>query len=250
MQRHYAVLIAVTLLLVLTQAGSAAAILAPGSVSQESAAAVGSAAWNPTFAAPATAASFADLGTNPRPFGIAAGDFTGDGKVDLVMGLALGQIFFARGSGDGAFMPKVQFAWKQAALNSWALAAGDVNLDGKLDLIWGATAASSGCSRPGVAPASCIAAGGTIVRVNDGDVRAFLGNGDGTFAQNPYYVSVLHNGGILLARAGVDAASLTAGDVDGDRDVDLVVARSKGPRPSSSCCATTAGPSRSRRSSA
>ena len=39
--------------------------------------------------------------------------------------------------------------------------------------------------------------------VNDGEVRVFYGNGDGTFDENPYFVSgVLHNAGTLLADVG------------------------------------------------
>ena len=182
--------------------------------------------WDPFFATPTTAASFASLGTNPRPYGIAAGDFTGDGKVDLVIGRALGQVHFAKGNGDGTFEAQTQYAWKQAALNVWAVASGDVNGDGKLDVIWGATAASTGCSiSPIPTGQTCASIGGTTVTVNDGDVRAFLGDGAGGFAQNPYYVSgILHNAGTLLARPGtVDAASLTAGDIDADDDTDIIV---------------------------
>ena len=81
-------------------------------------------------------------------------------------------------------------------------------------MIWGANANS-----PTTAPYS----------VNDGEVRAFLGNGDGTFVLNSYYVSsVLHNAGTLLADIGADAGSLTAGDVDGDGDVDVVAGGSDG----------------------
>ncbi len=161
--------------------------------------------WDPFFAAPTTVAN---LGATTRPFGVAAGDYDGDGNVDLVLGRTTGNVHFVRGNGDGTFQAPVQFAWKQAYYNAWAFAAGDANGDGHLDVIWGANANS-----PGTAPYT----------VNDGEVRAFLGNGDGTFQENPYTISgVLHNAGTLLIDIGTDAGSLTAGDVDGDGDVDIV----------------------------
>ena len=167
--------------------------------------------WPPYFAAPTTVATF---GTTDRPWGIAAGDFDGDGHVDLVIGRATGHIFFAKGNGDGTFAAPTQYAWKQTYFNAWSFAAGDVNGDSKPDVIWGANANS-----PSTAPYS----------VNDGEVRVFLGNGDGTFVVNSYYVSgVLHNAGTLLADIGADAGSLAAGDVDGDGDVDVIAGGSDG----------------------
>ena len=161
--------------------------------------------WIPEFASPA---NIANLGAITRPFGVAPGDFDKDGALDFVIGRVTGNIHFARGNGDGTFPAATVFPWKLAYFNAWAFATGDVNRDGNLDVIWGANDNS-----PPTAPYS----------VNDGEVRALLGNGDGTFAQNPYYVSgVLHNAGALLADIGSDAGSLAAGDVDGDGDVDVV----------------------------
>jgi hypothetical protein len=60
-------------------------------------------------------------------------------------------------------------------------------------------------------------------QVLDGEVRAYLGNGDGTFQETPYFVSgVRHNKGILLADVGTDAGSVAASDVDADGDQDVV----------------------------
>lgn len=161
--------------------------------------------WNPFFASPSVAA---DFGAATRPFGVAVGDFDGDGLADLVIGRTTGNIAFVKGNGDGTFAAPVTFAWKQAFFNAWAFTATDVNGDGKLDVVWGASASS-----PSTAPFS----------VNDGEVRAFLGNGNGTFVENPYYVSgVLHNAGVLLADIGIDAGSVAAADVDGDGDTDVV----------------------------
>lgn len=161
--------------------------------------------WDPFFASPAT---IADFGATTRPFGISAGDYDEDGKADLVVGRTTGNIAFVKGNGDGTFQPPVAFAWKQAFFNAWAFAPGDVNGDGNLDVVWGANAAS-----PAAAPFA----------VNDGEVRAFLGNGDGTFQLNAYFVSgVLHNAGTLIADIGTDAGSVAVGDVDGDGDADVI----------------------------
>ncbi len=161
--------------------------------------------WDPFVASPVTVS---DLGAATRPFGVAAGDFDNDGKVDLVIGQVSGKLYYAKGNGDGTFAPPAAYAWKQAYYNAWALAAADVNDDGNLDVVWGANANS-----PSAAPFS----------VNDGEVRVFYGNGDGTCVENPYLVSgILHNAGSLLADLGADAGSLAVGDVDGDGDMDII----------------------------
>lgn len=172
--------------------------------------------WDPFFAAPAT---IVDLGAATRPFGVAAGDYDGDGDVDLVVGRTTGHVALVRGNGNGTFQPPTVFAWKQAFFNAWAFAAADVNGDAKLDVVWGASAASNGCSVSPLPVDGCP----LTVTVNDGDVRAWLGNGDGTFQENAYFVSgVRHNAGVLIADIGTDAGSVAAGDVDGDGDVDVV----------------------------
>jgi hypothetical protein len=167
--------------------------------------------WDPFFGGQT---NVADFGATTRPFGVAAGDFDADGKSDLVVGRTTGNIAFVKGHGDGTYAAPSVFAWKQAFFNAWAFAPADVDGDGNLDVVWGANATSSGTSEPGGA--------GTPVTVNDGDVRVFYGNGDGTFDQNPYYVSgVLHNAGTQIADVGTDTGSVAAGDVDGDSDVDI-----------------------------
>lgn len=165
--------------------------------------------WDPFFASQATVA---DFGAATRPFGLAAGDFDSDGKMDLVVGRTTGNVAFVKGNGDGTFQAPLVFAWKQAFFNAWSFAAGDVNGDAKLDVVWGANATSSGTD-----------ALGQPVTVNDGDVRVFYGNGDGTFQVNAYTVSGLQfNAGALIADIGTDAGSVAVGDVDGDDDSDVV----------------------------
>lgn len=161
--------------------------------------------WDPFFATPTLVAN---TGTTTRPFGIAAGDFDEDGFADIVAGRTTGNVHFIEGNGDGTFQAAVQFSWKQAFFNAWAFGAGDLNGDTYLDVVWGANANS-----PSTTPYA----------VNDGEIRVFWGNGDGTFVLNEYLVSgVSHNAGSLLADIGTDAGSLTVEDVDGDGDQDVI----------------------------
>src|SRR5688572_29071110 len=67
--------------------------------------------WDPFFA---SAATVADFGATTRPFGIAAGDYDEDGKVDLIVGRTTGNVAFVKGNGDGTFATPVAFPWKQA----------------------------------------------------------------------------------------------------------------------------------------
>ena len=179
------------------------------------------AASDPVFASQATVA---DFGAATRPFGVAAGDYDEDGSDDLLVGRTTGNVAFVKGNGDGTFQSPTVFAWKQAFFNGWAFASGDVNDDGDLDVVWGANASSTGCSiSPIPSGETCASAGGQIVTVNDGDVRVWYGNGDGTFQENTYFVSgVRHNAGALLADIGTDTGSLAVADIDGDSDLDVV----------------------------
>src|SRR6266581_8969899 len=156
--------------------------------------------WDPFFAAPTTVADVSTIApvssSSNRDFGIAVGDFDGDGKADIVVGRTDGRVHFLHGNGNGTFAAPVQFAWKQTTFNAWAYTAADMNGDGKLDVVWGANTTTTGCSiSPIPTGQTCASIGGTTVTVNDGDVRVFYGNGDGTFVENTYYVSgVRHNG--------------------------------------------------------
>ena len=178
------------------------------------------------FAAPSVI--YDNATSNGRVWGIATGDFNGDSKTDLVVGRYDGRVYFVPGNGNGTFGTAVDQGWKQTTWNASAFGTMDVNNDGKLDVVWGANTALSGCSVTGSSyntQATCTAAGYTWKVVNDGDVRAYLGNGNGTFQQDVMYISgVLHNAGVLLAHPGTaDAGSLAIGDVDANGSPDIVV---------------------------
>jgi hypothetical protein len=93
--------------------------------------------------------------TGSNPWAIVAADFNGDGKLDLaVANQDDGTLTILLGNGDGTFTPATG---SPVAVGSgpYALAAADLNSDGKLDLV--------------------------VANQNDTTVTVLLGNGDGTF---------------------------------------------------------------------
>jgi hypothetical protein len=117
--------------------------------------------------------------------GLVAGDFNNDGNQDLVV-LANGfaqsnPINMFLGKGDGTFQAPKQF-WSSSSV-PMAIASGDFNRDGKLDL---------------------------VVTVNPNGIAVMLGNGDGTFqAPVSYSTDQLPNG-------------LAVADVNGDGILDIL----------------------------
>jgi len=118
---------------------------------------------------------------------LVAGDLNGDGKTDLIASiLGCECIGVELGNGDGTFQPPVMYGSGANVPYEERVAIGDVNGDGKPDLLVGIVGSNS--------------------------VNVLLGNGDGTF-----------RAGTSFASGGVSPTSLVLGDVNGDGKLDLMV---------------------------
>lgn len=113
---------------------------------------------------------------------IAAGDFNGDSKPDIV--LSTGAI--ALGKGDGTFAAPAFTLPIAVGSNSagGSVAVADFNNDGKLDI-------------------AANVPGGPYISI-------FNGKGDGTFATGPSYANI------------ADSSDLTVADLDGDGNIDIL----------------------------
>jgi len=123
------------------------------------------------------------------PNAIAAGDFNLDGKVDLVVANSVsgsGYLSVLLGKGDGTFQSPSTFP-SPGGVEVLSVAVGDLNHDGKLDLVFGIVGIAT--------PALCVA----------------LGNGDGTFQTARLY------------GAGYWPHSIALGDFNSDGNTDSAV---------------------------
>ena len=122
------------------------------------------------------------------PGSVAVGDFNGDGRPDMVVGIdATNNVSVQLGNGDGTFKSGMSF---QAGPESGApyIAVGDFNGDGKADL--------------------------AALNYNSNTVSVLLGNGDGTFQT------------AMTFGVGAYPSSVTVGDLNGDHKLDLIVPNS------------------------
>jgi hypothetical protein len=142
-----------------------------------------------TAAAAAQTLSFAppvSVPTGKSPTFAATGDFNKDGKLDFAQvnysGGSAGSVDVWLGNGDGTFQAAKSYT---VGAGPDALAVGDVNGDGKLDLVTGNDTGAS--------------------------VSVLLGNGDGTFQTAQKYTAGSFPHWVALA------------DVNGDKALDIIV---------------------------
>ncbi len=129
-----------------------------------------------------------------------------DGFLDLVTADSGGTLSVLMGNGDGTFQSAVSYA---AGGNPWSVAVGDLNGDGRPDLV--SVTPNPDNSNPGPGGRS--------------GITVLLGNGDGTFptfdSHNPHMY--------FFAPQALDAVDVTVHDVTGDGAQDLIVPLSWSP---------------------
>jgi len=137
------------------------------------------------------------------PWSIAVGDVNGDGHPDLVVAgwyltcngvPGTGEVSVLLSNGDGSFQPPVRYS--SGGLQALGVAIGDVNGDGKLDIV----AANGSFNDTG----TC-----------NGQVGVLLGNGDGTFRPAISYSS-----------GDCDPNAVTLADLNHDGHPDIIAANS------------------------
>ena len=169
---------------------------------------------------------------NQGTYGATAYDFNGDGNLDLaVVNISSGDVSILLGKGDGTFAPAVNYP---AVANGFLIVAGDFNGDGKADLAVGSATSVSVLPGKGdggfnasvtmqatFTSISALATGDfnndhkldlAVSDSTSGMLSILLGDGTGKFPTEYDYA------------IGYGVGNLFAMDLDGDGNLDLVVA--------------------------
>jgi len=132
---------------------------------------------------------------------VVSADWNEDGKADAIVvnqcqsgSSCNGTVMVLMGQGDGTFQVPPTYNFQGYNVNS--VAAGDLNGDGKLDLVVANSCQSNNCKKG-----------------NSGSIAVLLGNDDGTFQAAQEYPT-----------GGFGSSSVAIGDVNGDGFADVVVA--------------------------
>jgi hypothetical protein len=173
-----------------------------------------------------------DFSTGTTPRSVKLADVNGDGTLDIVTANQGSQnVSLLLGTGDGSFARKEDLS---TIINSQptSVTLGDVNRDGKLDIVTGSSSGSNAGLRLGNGDGtfralSTVTTGNAQPSVTLGDVNGD-GKLDGVFTKNGDQVHVaLGNGdgtfqAISSSYMGTNPRSVTLGDVNGDGKLDLV----------------------------
>lgn len=136
------------------------------------------------------------------PMDLSAFDDNGDGHIDLAVANSEGNlVYLLQNKGDGRFEPGSQY---ESGTSDAALAAGDLNGDGKQDLALVWTDTSDEIQEEGVT-------------LEPSYVKTLMGQGDGSFTRPRL---VYENGGYAAL-----AIAPTVADLDGNGHLDVVVPR-------------------------
>jgi hypothetical protein len=126
------------------------------------------------------------LNVDQAPVAVAAGDFDGNGALDLVTAnISSGTLSLLLGNGNGTFQPRIDLAVGAAPR---AVSVGDFNGDGKLDVV-------------------------TAQQLSD-SASVLLGHGDGTFASPQVFTA---------SGTNFTPDSMVVADVNGDGKLDLTI---------------------------
>lgn len=145
-------------------------------------------------------------------------DFNKDGKLDLAVANQFGTIDVFLGNGDGTFNTSLVLNDVQPNIGSpipIAMAVGDFNLDGNLDLLVGTDISDNTQARnPSGLPAG---------------MQLYLGNGDGTFAAPQDYLTGAQSFPVLVGDFNADGApDVAAGDL-GENIVSILLNQTSPP---------------------